>query len=110
MARFNVPQQPKPRAYEIENFLGVDLTNAPNLVAVNRSPEAPNMIRDTVGKIKKRDGISFVKNYSAKGSCTYQITANAEDGDKVYFNEIEFTAKNKLFSNLFKSLIFIAVN
>lgn len=92
MARFNVPQQPKPRAYEIENFLGVDLTNAPNLVAVNRSPEAPNMIRDTVGKIKKRDGVSFVKNYSAKGSCTYQITTNAEDGDKVYIYNVRLAA------------------
>jgi hypothetical protein len=92
MARFNVPAQPKPRAYEIENFLGVDLTNAPNSVAVNRSPEAPNMIRDTVGKIKKRDGVSFVKNYSTKGSCTYQITTNAVDGDKVYIYDQTFTA------------------
>ena len=40
----------------IDTFKGVDLTNAPSNVSINRSPEAPNMIRDVPGKVRKRMG------------------------------------------------------
>lgn len=40
----------------IENFLGVDFTNQPSNVDERRSPEAPNMIRDVPGKVRKRMG------------------------------------------------------
>lgn len=40
----------------VTNFLGVDLTNQPSNVDKSRSPEAPNMIRDVPGKVRKRMG------------------------------------------------------
>ena len=40
----------------IETFLGVDFTNQPSNVDERRSPEAPNMIRDVPGKVRKRMG------------------------------------------------------
>lgn len=64
MATFSTPK-PKPKyPYEIETFLGIDLSNAPNNVEINRSPNCPNMIRDTVGKVRKRRGITLVKTFT----------------------------------------------
>ena len=56
MAQFSIPAQtPKQRAI-IETFRGVDLNNSPTNVDKSRSPAAPNMIRDQVGKVRKRMG------------------------------------------------------
>ena len=66
MALFSVPKQKDKLREEIETFLGADLSNAPNNVAKNRSPSCPNMIRDEVGKVKKRDGIELVKTFSGQ--------------------------------------------
>ena len=63
MALFSVPKQKDKLPEEIETFLGADLSNAPNNVAKNRSPSCPNMIRDEVGKVKKRDGVELVKTF-----------------------------------------------
>lgn len=67
MARFTTPEPKKKYQYEIENFLGIDLSTAPNNVAKNRSPSCPNMVRDTVGKVKKRDGITLIKSFDGTG-------------------------------------------
>lgn len=40
----------------ISGFGGVDFTSSPENAALNRSPDALNMIRDTPGKNKKRQG------------------------------------------------------
>ena len=67
MAVFSVPNA-KPRyKYEIERFQGADLANAPNNMSLNRSPACPNMIRDEVGKVKKRYGYETVLDLSAGG-------------------------------------------
>ena len=67
MAKFSTPAPKKKYQYEINNFLGIDLSNAPNNVAPNRSPACPNMIRDTVGKVKKRGGVTLIKSFAAVG-------------------------------------------
>ncbi|MDR1735268.1 MAG: hypothetical protein LBR85_00160 [Oscillospiraceae bacterium] len=41
---------------QIEVFRGVDLNNAPSNVDPSRSPDAPNMIRGVMGKVRKRQG------------------------------------------------------
>jgi hypothetical protein len=64
MAVFAASKRKEPEKEEINVFLGADLSNAPNNVAKNRSPSCPNMIRDEVGKVKKRDGIQLVKTYT----------------------------------------------
>lgn len=65
--KYSVPNTKKKKRFEIDNFLGIDLTTAANSVYKNRSPYCPNMIRDTVGKVKKRDGIALVKTFSDAG-------------------------------------------
>ena len=51
---------------KIENFYGADLTNDPSNVHPTRSPECPNMIRTTSGKVGKRPGFHTVKTYLGK--------------------------------------------
>lgn len=63
---FSVPKTKPKYKEEIETFLGADLSSAPNNVEKNRSPSCPNMIRDEVGKVKKRDGIQLVKTYTGQ--------------------------------------------
>mgnify|MGYP005767309833 CR=1 FL=1 len=66
MARFTVPDPPSISVYQIENFKGIDLHNSPPNVAEYRSAEAPNMIRDVPGKIRKRMGYEKVSFFSEK--------------------------------------------
>ena len=56
MAQFSVPAASKKYSVVIEAFRGVDLNNSSSNVEKSRSPEAPNMIRDQVGKVRKRTG------------------------------------------------------
>lgn len=44
----------------IEYFRGIDLNNSPSNVDATRSPAAPNMIRDQIGKVRKRMGYRTV--------------------------------------------------
>jgi hypothetical protein len=63
---YKAPPQLEVQNENINTFLGADLSDAPNNVAKNRSPSCPNMIRDEVGKVKKRDGIQLVKTYAGR--------------------------------------------
>ena len=60
MARFSVPKPPDKQVYQIENFRGIDLHNSPSNVSEFRSSDAPNMIRDVPGKLRKRMGYEKV--------------------------------------------------
>ncbi len=59
--QFNVPAGPEINVWKCDYFKGVDLNNAASNVENNRSPEAPNMIRDEVGKVRKRMGWKTVE-------------------------------------------------
>lgn len=67
--RFSVPASPKKSILEIDEFLGVDLTNTGSNISETRSPNAPNMIRDVPGKVRKRMGYRVEKDF-----CEYDIT------------------------------------
>lgn len=56
MAQFSIPAETEKNTLVIETFRGVDLNNSPTNVDKSRSPAAPNMIRDQVGKVRKRMG------------------------------------------------------
>ncbi|HWR30602.1 MAG TPA: hypothetical protein VN631_12315, partial [Negativicutes bacterium] len=106
MAQFAAPN-PKPKhKEEINTFLGADLSNAPNNVAKNRSPSCPNMIRDEVGKVKKRDGIQLVKTFPGRingvhflyGATTKKLV---HAGTKIYLDgatpiELYYTANDHI--------------
>jgi len=55
---FKVPKSPTKSKYVIDTFLGVDYTSAGIDVDPSRSPNAPNMVRHTPGKVRKRMGYS----------------------------------------------------
>ena len=59
--QFSVPKGPDSNVWKCEYFKGVDLNNAASNVENYRSPEAPNMIRDEVGKVRKRMGFQTVE-------------------------------------------------
>ena len=56
----------KRNIFEINKFKGVDLSSAPAQIDIKRSPDAPNMIGDLLGKPVKRTGYKLVKNYGGK--------------------------------------------
>lgn len=60
---FKIPKSPSRSVLEIDSFLGVDLTNSGTDVSEYRSPNAPNMIRDVPGKVRKRMGYKTVKSF-----------------------------------------------
>lgn len=53
-------------ALTVSEFRGVDLYNAPTNVAPSRSPDAPNMIRDVPGKVRKRMGFHTIAQYGGR--------------------------------------------
>lgn len=53
MANFSIPKQIARSSFIIDKFYGVDYTSEPGNVDVGKSPNAPNMIRDTPGKVRK---------------------------------------------------------
>lgn len=56
MAQFSIPAAEAKYSTTIEYFRGIDLLNSPSNVDESRSPAAPNMVRDQVGKVRKRMG------------------------------------------------------
>lgn len=60
---FKVPASPKRSIFNIDQFLGVDMTNSGTSVDEKMSPNAPNMIRDVPGKVRKRMGYKVVKDF-----------------------------------------------
>ena len=66
MAFFSAPESPARNVFLVEEFLGVDYTNSPTGVDPRRSPDAPNMIRDVPGKVRKSLGWQTVKRYQGR--------------------------------------------
>lgn len=60
---FKVPASPKRSIFNIDSFLGVDMTNNGTSVDERMSPNAPNMIRDVPGKVRKRMGYKVEKDF-----------------------------------------------
>ena len=53
---FKVPKSPKRSIFNMDTFLGVDLTNSGSSIDETRSPNAENMVRYVPGKVRKRTG------------------------------------------------------
>lgn len=60
---FKVPASPKRSIFNIDSFLGVDMTNNGTSVDERMSPNAPNMIREVPGKVRKRMGYKVEKDF-----------------------------------------------
>lgn len=66
MAKFPVPSSPARSVIKVETFKGVDLNSSPSNVENYRSPNAPNMMRDVPGKVRKRQGYEKIKEYTGR--------------------------------------------
>lgn len=66
MAKFPVPSSPRRSVIKVETFKGVDLNSSPSNVEHYRSPNAPNMMRDVPGKVRKRQGYEKIKEYTGR--------------------------------------------
>lgn len=86
MAQFNIPSSPKIYTYEIGTFLGIDHYNQPSNVDKRRSPDAPNMMRDEVGKVRKRMGFQTLCKFpgAVNGVHGFQGKRLIHAGDKFY--------------------------
>ena len=73
----------------IDYFKGVDLYNASANVSPYRSPEAPNMIRDEVGKVRKRMGYATTATFPARinGVFTLGDKKLVHAGEKLYVSD-----------------------
>lgn len=63
---FNIPASPARNVVEISTFKGVDLNSSPSNVETYRSPNAPNMMRDVPGKVRKRQGYEKIGAYGGR--------------------------------------------
>ncbi len=70
MAQFKNISQVNKKTLTIENFGGVDFTNGQAKISFSRSPDAINMIRDSLGKVKKRFGYRKIHDFE---QCIYGI-------------------------------------
>lgn len=71
--QFPLPSGPPLNIQNMDYFKGVDLYNASANVSPNRSPEAPNMVRDEVGKVRKRMGYQTTATFTARINGVYQL-------------------------------------
>lgn len=66
MERFSVPATKPPAYLQVDRFLGCNFTDHPANVEMTMSPNAPNMIRDVPGKVRKCMGYERVANYTGR--------------------------------------------
>lgn len=66
MAGFDIPAAPRRNVAKIDTFKGVDLNSSPSNVKIYRSPNAPNMMRDIPGKVRKRQGYEKLMTYAGR--------------------------------------------
>lgn len=66
MGHLNIPGGQKIQQFKISQFKGADLSESGVNISETRSPDCPNMIRETVGKVGKWTGFETVKSYLGK--------------------------------------------
>ncbi len=79
MGRFSIPSSPARSVVKIDEFKGVDLNSSPSNVAVTRSPNAPNMMRDVPGKVRKRQGYEKTGTYGGRINGVHRLLVSVPD-------------------------------
>ena len=85
---FKVPSSPAKSIITISEFLGVDFTNSPAAVDERKSPDAPNMIRDVPGKVRKCMGYFLKQKYDGRINGAHFVRGSSDiiihSGTKIY--------------------------
>ena len=69
----DIEGSPVPYVTTIDYLRGVDLTSSPINVAQGRAYDAPNMIRDVPGKVRKRMGYEVYKTFNGRINGIYKF-------------------------------------
>lgn len=64
--RYSVPADEKLYTYSVDSFQGVNFTDTPATIDSHKSPDAPNMIRDVPGKVRKCMGYYRTGEYGGR--------------------------------------------
>ena len=104
---FKVPKSPTRSIFNIDNFLGVDLTNTGSNIDEVRSPNAENMVRYVPGKVRKRTGyhtkvkFSSIKDINRAVNTTDSFVEHAVTGTDYFTRDILFDMYTEIDSPLF---------
>lgn len=85
------PVTVKKNILSIDKFKGVDLTSPSANVNIQRSPEAPNMVRDVPGKVRKRMGYYNTGQYEGAVNGVHFLNEDKliHAGTKLFYNDKE---------------------
>lgn len=102
--RYGQTARAQKQIYEVDVFEGIDASKAPSNVEYFRSPNAVNMTRDEVGKVRKRMGYHLVFQYDAPIYSINQLNGNfiIHSGTKLYkevLTDGEYT-RTELYSDM----------
>lgn len=81
MGKVSAPKALTPSVININTFLGADLTSDPSYASISRSPDCPNIIRESAGKVRKWIGWHTVRQYD--GAINGFHTYSDEGGDRL---------------------------
>jgi hypothetical protein len=85
MKRVSAGYRQTPRKLlSVSELRGVDLYNSPTNVSPTRSPDAPNMIRDVPGKVRKRMGYRTVAGYPGRINGVHRFAGGGADAELVH--------------------------
>ena len=65
--------KPERKVLEITSFAGIDLSSAPSDVDKKRSPDAVNMMPDSLGNPIKRTGFGLLEDYGERINGFYKL-------------------------------------
>ena len=87
MMNFPAGATPAKKVFEITSFAGIDLSSAPADVDKKRSPDAPNMMPDSLGNPVKRPGFSTLFNLGGRINGSFSLGGKRviHAGDALYF-------------------------
>ena len=63
---FKAGTEPAKKVLEITSFAGIDLSSSPADVDRRRSPDAPNMMPDSLGTPVKRPGFELFRKFPGR--------------------------------------------
>ncbi len=85
---FNRIKEPEKKVLEITSFAGIDLSSAPSDVSKKRSPDAINMMPDSLGNPMKRTGFDLFADYGERINGAYSLREHfiIHAGDSLYID------------------------
>ena len=102
--RYGQTARAEKQIYEVDVFEGIDFSKAPSNVEYFRSPNAVNMTRDEVGKVRKRMGYHLILKYDNPIYSINQLNNDfiIHSGTKLYRERLQGNAyvRTEIYSDM----------